>query len=241
MKSQRVVKHTYKSERLPQGQSTVLNARKNNNITTSNVYTVKETIVEKKVKKSYNTEGNKKTENIYSSNLKLGTNSGYSSIQNQIPVSNKEGRKITIIKSTRSTKNNSKESYKTRNYSKKELDRIIKIQRWWRRIFAKLKGYKIRETLRNENRKNYVIKSQKIYTEKYVSNHSSNRPSYQNLKTSNSRSISSLNNTNANCKSYTNINTITNNMKKNLSVNLNKNSSSSSQNCIQTIDKRIIR
>ena len=242
MKSQRIIKETYKSEKLPQGQSQVLTSRKNKTTATSNVYTVKETILEKKVKRSYNTEGNKKTEHIYSSNLKQGTNSGYSITQNKIPVSNREEHKVTIINKTRSTRNNtSSEGFKVRRYSKRELDKIIKIQRWWRRMLAILNGYKIRESLISQNKKNYVVKSQKIYTEKYISTNSSNRPSTQNFKNSNPKSISSLNNANVISKSYTNINNITSNMKKNLSTNVNVNTSSSSQNYIQTIDKRVIR
>ena len=89
-----------------------------------------------------------------------------------------------------------------------------------------LNGYKIRETLRINN-KNYVVKSQKVYTEKYVStvsNQSSKRAS----------------NVNINTKSYTNINNVTTNMKKDLNPNINLNSSSS-QNYVKTIDKRVIR
>ena len=195
-----------------------------------------------RLQRSYNTEGNKKTEHIYSSNLKQGTNSGYSITQNKIPVSNREEHKVTIINKTRSTRNNtSSEGFKVRRYSKRELDKIIKIQRWWRRMLAILNGYKIRESLISQNKKNYVVKSQKIYTEKYISTNSSNRPSTQNFKNSNPKSISSLNNANVISKSYTNINNITSNMKKNLSTNVNVNTSSSSQNYIQTIDKRVIR
>ena len=239
MKSQRIVKEIVKTEKLPLGgQTTVLTSRKNRNSNTSNVYTVKETTLEKKVKRSYNTgKASYKSEQIVSSNLKQGTNSGYIS-QNKIPVSNKEDSKFSIIKTTRTTKNNISEGYRTRRYTKREIEKIIKIQRWWRRILAILDGYKIRESLFTQNKQNYVVKSQKIYTEKYVSSQSSNRPSTQNFKNSNSKYTS--NNINLSSKSYTNINNITSNMKQNLNPNANINTSSS-QNYIQTIDKRVIR
>ena len=222
MKSQRVVKEIIKSEKLPQTQTKILSGRRSKNTVTSNVYTVKETTLEKRIKRSYGTEGSlNKSEQIVTSNLKQGTNSGYIS-QNKIPVSNKE-EKVTTIKSTRSFRSNISDNNRPRRYSKKEIEKIIKIQRWWRKILAKLNGYKIREKLRLNN-KNYVIKSQKIYTEKYVSSQrSSNRTS-----------------SNINSKSYSNINNATTNMKNNLNPNVNINSSSS-QNYIQTIDKRVIR
>ena len=231
MKSQRIVKEIVKTEKLPQGgQTTVLTSRKNRNSNGSNVYTVKETTLEKKVKRSYNTgKTSYKSEQIVSSNLKQGTNSGYIS-QNKIPVSNKQESKYSIIKTTRSTNNNISEGYRARRYTKSEIEKIIKIQRWWRKILAILDGYKIRESLLTQNKHNYVVKSQKIYTEKYVSSQSSNRPSTQNFKNSNSKYT----------KSYTNINNVTSNIKQNLNPNTNINSSSS-QNYIQTIDKRVIR
>ena len=240
MKSQRIVKETVKTEKLPQGgQTTVLTSRKNRNSNPSNVYTVKETVVEKKVKRSYGTgKTSYKSEQIVSSNLKQGTNSGYVISQNKIPVSKKEESKFSIVKTTNSIKNNISEGYRTKRYTKREIDKIIKIQRWWRRILAILNGYKIRESLFTKNKQNYVVKSQKIYTEKYVSSQSSNRPSTQNFKNSNSKYIS--NNINTSSKSYTNINNITSNIKKNLNQSTNINTSSS-QNYIQTIDKRVIR
>ena len=231
MKSQRVVKEIIKSEKLPQGQTRVLSGRRSKNGVTSNVYTVKETTLEKRIKRSsYGTEGsvNKSEQNI-SSNLKQGTNSGFIA-QNKIPVSNKEENKFIIYKSTRSTRSNISEGYQSRRYSKKEIEKIIKIQRWWRRILPILDGYKIRESQKINN-KNYVVKSQKVYTERYVSNVSSQS----------SNRTSNLNgNMNVNSKSYSNINNINTNIKRNLNPNVNINSSSS-QNYIQTIDKRVIR
>ena len=246
MKTQKVVKEIIKTEKLPQGQTKILNGRRSKNSLTSNVYTVKETTLEKRIKRSSGNEGSsilKSSEHIISSNLKQGTNSG-SYFQNKIPVSNKEDNRVTkIIKSTttRTTKNNISDGYLSKRYTKREIDKIIKIQRWWRRILAILKGYEIRESLfsNNSGTGNYVVKSQKIYTEKYTSNRSSNsnQPSSLNFKNS-TKSYTSLNNINTNSKSYTNINNVTSNMKRNLNAtNINV---SSSENFIQTVDKRLI-
>ena len=239
MKSQRVIKEIVKTEKLPQGQTKVVPSRKSKNSLVSNTYTVKETTYEQRVKRSsYNTErsSNKSILNK-SSNLKQGTNSGYI-IQNKIPVSNKEENRTTIIKTTRSSRTNISDGYSNKRYTKREVDKIIKIQRWWRRILDILTGYKIRESLFSQNR-NYVVKSQKIYTEKYISNKT--KPLPQDLKSQNSKLYSSLNYTNSinqNSKSYTNINNVTSNMKRNLNnTNIN---TSSSQNYIQTTEKRVI-
>ena len=89
--------------------------------------------------KELNLISNNKT--IYTSNLKQRENSGYSTTPNKIPYSNREEKKDTLI-----------------NYTQKELDKIIKIQRWSRRIIAILKGYKIRESLISQNKKNYANK-----------------------------------------------------------------------------------
>ena len=127
MKSQRVVKEIIKSEKLPQGQTRVLSGRRSKNGVTSNVYTVKETTLEKRIKRSsYGTEGsvNKSEQNI-SSNLKQGTNSGFIA-QNKIPVSNKEDNKYKDLKTSKSTKNNFSERFRVRRYTKKDYDKIIK-------------------------------------------------------------------------------------------------------------------
>ena len=169
MKSQRIVKEIVKTEKLPQGQGKVLSTRQNKNEISSNVYTVKETTLEKRVKRSYNTEGpSNKSLQITSSNLKQGTNSGYIA-QNKIPVSNKEDNKYKDLKTSKSTKNNFSERFRVRRYTKKDHDKIIKIQRWWRRILAILDGYKIRESLFNQNRQDNVIRTQQIITERNIS------------------------------------------------------------------------
>ena len=237
MKSRRFYKQTIKSENLPQGQNKAEETDKNKNGYSSKVYTVKETTIEKKVKRSsFNSGGDK---NI-SSNLKQGTNSGFSS-QNKIPVSNKEDKdsKISNYRGFRSRFLANK--FKDKVYTKAEVDKIIKIQRWWRRMMAILDGYKIRESLFGQNSGNYVVKSKKIYTEEYTSsNRDSNKPSFPNFKNSNSyTNIMNLNNMNTGTRSYTNINNVTTNIKRNFDSNI-KLKSSSSQNYIQTIDKRII-
>lgn len=78
---------------------------------------------------------------------------------------------MKIIRTTRTTtKNNIPEGTRVKRYTKRDVDKIIKIQRWWRRMLSILKGDKIRESLRSENDQNYVVKDQKIYTEEVISN-----------------------------------------------------------------------
>ena len=245
MKSQRIIKETFKTEKLPQGKTTVLTSRRNKNGLASNVYTVKETTLEKRVKRSFNTEvpstSSYKTTSILT-NLKQGTNSG-NYFQNRIPVSNRDDiNKVSIIKTTRSSKNFS-ERFPIKRYSKNDIDKIIKIQRWWRRILAILKGYEIRETLFSQNNNgNYILKSQKIYTEKYTtsnrSSNNSNLGSIPNIKNSNYTSLNNIKNS----KSYTNINNITTTatVRKNLITNTNTTNTSFSPNYMQTVDKRVI-
>ncbi len=231
MKSRKFIKHINKSENLPQEKTKAVESRKNKHGFNSNPITVKETTVEKKFKSSYNTGGDTKaktttnitkTEKIVSSNmssnLKQGTNSGISS-QNKIPVSNKEENNSTKFGArAKYTKFNYSERFKNqKKYSKAEIDKIIKIQRWWKRILAILEGYKIREKLRAQNKNNYTVKSKNVYTEKYMSRYSSNQPVIQNLKYSNLQYNSSFNNLmNTNSRSYTNINDISTSIKKKL-------------------------
>ena len=167
MKSRKFIKHINKSENLPQEKTKAVESRKNKHGFNSNPITVKETTVEKKFKSSYNTGGDTKaktttnltkTEKIVSSNmssnLKQGTNSGISS-QNKIPVSNKEETSSSFIKSKRFVGRG--ERFRSQIYKKGEVDKIIKIQRWWRRILAILNGYKIRESLFTQHRGNNYI------------------------------------------------------------------------------------
>ena len=249
MKSRRFIKHTEKTENLPQDKPKLIESRKNKHGFNANAITVKETTIEKRVKKSYNIGGaanissnTTKTEKIVSSNissnLKQGTNSGINS-QNKIPVSNKEESNTTSIRSKRFGGRGDK--FRNHIYKKGEVDKIIKIQRWWRRIMAILNGYKIRETLFSRHKgKNYIVTSKKVYTEQFSSEQNANHPQIQSFK--NSQSYSSLNNLNnmkAGSRSYTNINNVTTEIRRNFNTNVNL-KSSSSQNYIQTIDKRII-
>ena len=250
MKSRKFIKHINKSENLPQEKTKAVESRKNKHGFNSNPITVKETTVEKKFKSSYNTGGDTKaktttnitkTEKIVSSNmssnLKQGTNSGISS-QNKIPVSNKEETSSSFIKSKRFAGRG--ERFRSQIYKKGEVDKIIKIQRWWRRILAILNGYKIRESLFTQHRGNNYIISKEIYTEKYTSDQNKNQPLFQSFKNSNSySSLNNLNNMKTGSRSYTNINNVTTEIKRNFNTNVNL-KTSSSQNYIQTIDKRII-
>ena len=254
MKSRRFIKHTIKSENLPQEKSKVVESRKNKHGFNANSITVKETTIDKKVKKSSDVGGDTntntkinitKTEKIVSSNissnLKQGTNSGFNS-QNKIPVSNKEENNSTSIRSKRFGGRG--ERFRSQIYKKGEVDKIIKIQRWWRRMMAILNGYKIRETLFSQHKgDNYIITSKKVYTEQFSSDHKANEPQIQSFKNtqsySNLNNLNNLNNMKTGSRSYTNINNITTEIKRNFNTNVNL-KSSSSQNYIQTIDKRII-
>ena len=108
MKSQKVIKEVIKTEKLPQGQAKPYTFRRNNNSNaSSNIYTVKETTVEKRFKRSFNKEGSStQSYQNTSSNLKQGTNSG-NKFQNKIPVSNTEEKTTTtIVKNTTTSRNN---------------------------------------------------------------------------------------------------------------------------------------
>ena len=233
MRSQRIIKQTIKSEQLPQtqntGQTSVLTGRRSKNSVTSNVYTVKETTLERRVKRSYK-DGTGTSDVITSSNLKQGTNSGFTS-QNKIPVSNKEESQMKIIRTTRTTtKNNIPEGTRVKRYTKRDVDKIIKIQRWWRRMLSILKGYKIRDSLRSENDQNYVVKDQKIYTEEVISN--------ENQQFKKNSSYSNIND----YKEY-NYNVIKGSSSKNpnyLSPDMHMLNSSSSQNYIQTVNEQVV-
>ena len=245
MRSQRVVKQTIKSEKLPQsqtsGQSSYVSSRKNKNSESSNVYTVKETTYEKRVKRSYKTDGTGNSQIIASSNLKQGTNSGFTS-QNKIPVSNQEETNTKIEKKTITNRNNISEGSYVRRYTKRDIDKIVKIQRWWRRMLAILNGYRIRESLRNQYNQNYIVKDQNIYSEEVISS--------KNLKNSNSKSylnINNLNNMNSNrfMNSSSSQNYIhpLNEMNQNinfsyLSPNMHM-MNSNSQNYIQTVNRKV--
>ena len=152
----------------------------------SKEYTVKETTIEKSYKKTYKKEeGNDKNNNINiittnkvttTSSSKQGANLGISS-ENKISVSNKEEtssqNKFSNYRSYKSKRN---DLNKERKYSKREIDMIIKIQKWWKRILARLNGYKIREKLRKEKGNGYIIKSKEVVREKNYSSNNKNKP-----------------------------------------------------------------
>ena len=236
MKSRKYYREIKKTEKLPQGDQKEID--KNKYGQTSSVYTVKETTFEKRFKRTNNNiedSANTSKKNI-TSNLKQGTNSGFIS-QNKIPVSNQEGITEKKVITSRFRRNYLEKKNQNKRYTEKELQQIIKIQNWWRRMLAILNGYKIRDTLREQN-KNYVIKSQKIYTEKYISNQNSEQPSVINSFKNSYPYINNLNKMTSS-RSYTNINNVTSNMNRNLNPNIGLHQSSS-QNYIQTFDKRII-
>ena len=247
MKSQKIIKETIKSEKLPtENKSSSIVSRKFKSSVSSqggNQVTVKETTIEKSYKKSYKAEesSNSKKENI-SSSKKQGANLGISS-QNKIQISDKEEThlsrfgKFSKYKSMIKEKESAKEVKK--NYSKKEVELIIKIQRWWKRIMAKLNGYKIREKLRKEKGNTHVTKNREVVreknytsnnnntTHKTVTNRANNTSSIKIVATNSnktSNSVNKINNIN-NIKTKTNININTNINKNNInSVNSNTSS-----------------
>ena len=241
MKSKKVIKEVIKTEKVPQGQTKPYTSKKNNNSNaSSNLYTVKETTFEKRYRRTFNKEGtSNKSEQNNSSSLKQGTNSG-SNFQNKIPVSNTEEKNV---KNSTTSRNNYSEGLRYRRF-KREIDKVIRIQKWWRRMLAILNGYKIRETLFGKNQKNYVVSSQKIVTETYSSeqNQNQNQPITitKYLKSPQTNSYSSLCNinNNQNSRSYTNIKNISTNI--NRDINTTRLNTSSSMNYIRTMNKRII-
>ena len=241
MKSQKVIKEVIKTEKVPQGQTKPYTSKKNSNSNaSSNLYTVKETTFEKRYRRTFNKGGSSnKSEENNSSSLKQGTNSG-SNFQNKIPVSNTEEKSA---KNSTTSRNTYSEGLRYRRF-KREIDKVIRIQKWWRRMLAILNGYKIRESLFGQNQKNYVVSSQKIVTETYSSeqNQNQNNPITiaKYLKSPQTNSYSSLYNlnNNQNSRSYTNIKNISTNINRDL--NTTRLNTSSSMNYIRTMNKRII-
>jgi len=261
MKSQKIIKETIKSEKLPQGQksTTVISRKYQSNVSpkgtsSSKEYTVKETTIEKSYKKTYKKEeGNDKNNNINiittnkvtsTSSSKQGANLGISS-ENKISVSNKEEtssqNKFSKYSSYKSKRN---DLNKERKYSKREIDMIIKIQKWWKRILARLNGYKIREKLRKEKGNGYIIKSKEVVREKNYSSNNKNKPNNTvsksiSVKTDTSKNYKINNNKNlvttSNTSSYTNINSYS----KYSSNNLQKNQNSKSYTNINNINSNL--
>ena len=242
MKSQKIIKETIKTEKLPQeNKSSVAISRKyKSNISSqgTNQVTVKETTIEKSYKSSYKKEeeSNAKNKNT-SSYLKQGTNS-ISISQNKNAVSSKEEAGQSKFSKYAKYKAMKKEhETKEKIYSKKDVDLIIKIQRWWRRVLAKLNGYKIREKLRKEKSSGYITKNREVVREKYYSNSKTTNKydsnsgknttnkvnissNYSNYKNSNNKNL--VNSVNSNTSSYSNINSYSKYSNTNIQKNQNK-------------------
>ena len=252
MKSQKVIKETIKTEKLPpENKSSVSITRKyKSNISSqgANQVTTKETTIEKSYKTSYKKEEESTTKNKNTSSYsKQGTNS-ISISQNKNETSPKEEigqSKFSKYAKYRSMKK-AQES-KEKIYSKKDVDLIIKIQRWWRRVLAKLNGYKIREKLRKEKSSSYITKNREVVREKYYSsnkttnkydsnssknniNKANTSSNYSNYKNTNNKNL--VNSVNSNTSSYSNINSYS----KYSSNNLQKNQNSKSYNNISSIN-----
>ena len=255
MKSQRIIKETIKSEKLPQGQKSTSIVTKKYQSSSSGgggQVTVKETTIEKSYKSTYKAEEGSNNKNVsISSTIKQGTNLASSSQNKITTTSNKEEtsqskfskyRNYGKYKSGRKGQEYSKE----KQYSKKDVDMIIKIQRWWKRILAKLNGYKIREKLRKEKASGYVTKNREVVREKYFSSSSTSQKKDTNIgkttitnkistntnyKISNNTNKNVSNQVNSNTSSYSNINSYS----KYSGSNLQKNEKSKSYNNISSI------
>ena len=182
MKSQKIIQESIKTEIQPkESHRKVYTSRKfrsNKSSSGSDEITVKETTIEKSYQKSYKKEESDIPKNInitstkkeiITTNLKKEANSGTSS-QNNIPALNKEDTsesKFSKYQKFKTTKTG-QEITKERKYSKREVELIIKIQRWWKRILARLNGYKIREKLRIEKGNGYIIKNREVEEEKLI-------------------------------------------------------------------------
>ena len=200
MRARRIFKQsvvTDKEQKTSSGQSnTNTNGRRRSKASeTSNEYTVKETTYQRRFKRSFKNDGASSSEVMESSNLKQGTNSGFLS-KNKIPVSNKDEVIEKTTKTTRFSRFNKSDKKNENSYTKKEIEKIIKIQRWWRRMLAILNGYKIRESLGLKNSQGYIT-SQNIYTEEVISGQNENYNLYD-LRNQNSRSYTNINNINKN-------------------------------------------
>ena len=249
MKSKRVIKETTKIEKLPQENksTTVISRKYKNNISSqgSNQVTVKETTIEKSYKTTYKKEEVSNAKNVNtSSSLKQGTNYGSSS-QNKNPISTKEetGESKYSKYAKYKTIKKKQEALKEEKYSKKDVELIIKIQRWWKKILAILNGYKIREKLRKEKSSGYVIKNKEVVREKYYSNSKTTNKYDSNsgknitnkINTNNNYKINNnktlVNSVNSNTSSYSNLNSYS----KYSNTNLQKNQNSNSYNNISSI------
>ena len=261
MKSQKIIKETIKSEKIPQGQkiTTVISRKYQSNVSpkvtgTSKEYTVKETTIEKSYKQTYKKEEDKNKKNniniittnkvTSTSSSRQGANLGISS-QNKISISNKEETSNqNRFNKYRSYKSNRNDLAKEKKYSKREVDLIIKIQKWWKRILARLNGYKIREKLRKEKGNGYIIKSREVVREKNYSSNNNYKPNNTvskniSVKVDTSKNYKVNNNknlvTSSNTSSYSNINSYS----KYSSNNLNKEQNSKSYTNINSTNSNL--
>ena len=250
MKSRRIKEIINKKENAPQEQKSnmVISRKYKSHVSPKGTeqVTVKETTIEKSYKKTYNKieeESHKNISNV-SSSMKQGISSGLSS-EKKDSIQNKEDSaqskfhkygKYAKYKSMRKEK----ESTEEKKYTKKEIELIIKIQRWWKRVLARINGYKIREKLKKEKGYNFASKSKEVVREKYSSyNNISHKYESSNNKSTTNKNISSnnykivnnknnINSTNSNTSSYSNINSYSNS-------NFQKNQNSKSYNNINSI------
>jgi len=260
MKSKRIIKETIKKETVPQGQkaTSVVSRKYKYNASSSgtNETTVKETTIEKSYQKSYKAEGSTDGNNkisistnkvVISSNSKQGANSGFSS-QSKVPTSTKEESSASKYSKYQKYKSlrNGEDFSKMRKFTKKETDLIIKIQKWWKRILARLNGYKIREKLRKEKGSGYVIKNREVVREKnFTSNSNYKKDNTSGQKTANKIEINKnykitsntnvINSANSNTSSFSNINSYS----KYSSTNLQKNQNSKSYTNINSINSNV--
>ena len=250
MKSRRIKEIINKKENAPQEQKSnmVISRKYKSHVSPKGTeqVTVKETTIEKSYKKTYNKieeESHKNISNV-SSSMKQGISSGLSSEKKDSIQNKEESAQSKFHKYGKYAKYKSmrkeKESTQEKKYTKKEIELIIKIQRWWKRVLARINGYKIREKLKKEKGYNFASKSKEVVREKYSSyNNISHKYESSNNKSTTNKNISSnnykivnnknnINSTNSNTSSYSNINSYSNS-------NLQKNQNSKSYNNINSI------
>ena len=250
MKSRRIKEIINKKENAPQEQKSnmVISRKYKSHVSPKGTeqVTVKETTIEKSYKKTYNKieeESHKNISNV-SSSMKQGISSGLSSEKKDSIQNKEESAQSKFHKYGKYAKYKSmrkeKESTEEKKYTKKEIELIIKIQRWWKRVLARINGYKIREKLKKEKGYNFASKSKEVVREKYSSyNNISHKYESSNNKSTTNKNISSnnykivnnknnINSTNSNTSSYSNINSYSNS-------NFQKNQNSKSYNNINSI------
>ena len=250
MKSRRIKEIINKKENAPQEQKSnmVISRKYKSHVSPKGTeqVTVKETTIEKSYKKTYNKieeESHKDISNV-SSSMKQGISSGLSSEKKDSIQNKEESAQSKFHKYGKYAKYKSmrkeKESTEEKKYTKKEIELIIKIQRWWKRVLARINGYKIREKLKKEKGYNFASKSKEVVREKYSSyNNISHKYESNNNKSTTNKNISSnnykivnnknnINSTNSNTSSYSNINSYSNS-------NFQKNQNSKSYNNINSI------